>query len=413
MLVRALILMAGLGGSAVVAQVPSPFSAADNLAAGIRQVQAGDYFRALLTLNEAAGQLAAQPGDPELLARIHAYRALVFTRMDQPERARTAVRLALDARPDLAPSATEFTPGVVTLFDEARTPVASDPETAARAAELAGRFQDAFVNYLAAYRALPDPPAASDDQRLRERIIGVVRRLTTPPFIPAEARDHATTADRLLEAEAILGTTGGASMQAAAVALGKAIRIAPWWPEPTFKLATVAQKLQRVDEALLNLNLYRLADPDGYAAAIAKAAARSAPASPAAPVAIPKPLGPASIYIYWPEQQRGGGRQKVMCNGHQVADLQNNRFVILTATPGAHELAFRNKHVTAVVEAGQEYYYRSSVEGPFTFALGPEIRLIEATAAKDEMRQQKMKVNDARRTRSSQCAPPAPNRRTR
>ena len=293
----------------MVAQQAQP-TAADNLAAGIGHVQTGDYFRALLTFNEAAGQLAGPPSDPELLARVHAYRALALTRLDQPERARAAVRLALDARPDLAPSATEFTPAVVSLFDEARGPVAADPEAAALAAEQAGRLQDAFVSYLGAYRALPDPPAAADDQRLRERIIGVVRKLATSPVIPSEARDHATTADRLLEAEAILGTTGGASIQAAAVALRKAIRIAPWWPETTFKLATAAQQLQRVDEALLNLNLYRLADPDGYAATIAKASAPSAPAAPAARLVIPKPPARPRSTSTGPSS-KGRRRQKV------------------------------------------------------------------------------------------------------
>lgn len=411
MLFSTLILMPSLGGAPGVAAQPQS-TPADNLATGIGQLNANDYFRALLTLNEAAGQLATQPGDADLLARVHAYRALAFAKLDQPERARAAVRLALEAKPDMAPAATEFTPAVVTMFEEARRPATADPEAAGRAAEQAGRFQDAFRDYLTAYRALADPAPPADDQRLRERIITVARRLDTAPLIPAEAREQATTADRLLEAESILGTSGGASMQAAAHALRKAIRIAPWWPEATLKLATAAQKLQRVDEALLNLNLYRLADPDGYAATIAKSTPGGAPVAPVVPAAIPKPPGPATIYIYWPEQQRGGGRQKVFCNGQQVADLQNNRFVVLSAGPGTHELGFRGKRVTASVEAGREYFYRTSIEGHFRFSMGPEIRLTEPGAARDEMRQQEMKVNDARRTRSSQCVAPAVNRRT-
>lgn len=403
MLVRTLILLLTLGGSPAAAG-QTQATAADNLATGIRQMNANDFFRALLTLNEAAGQLAAQPGEAELLARVHAYRALVLTRLDQPERARAAVRLALEAKPDMAPAAGEFTPALVMLFDEARRPAAADPEGAGRAAEQSGRFQDAFRDYLAAYRALADPAPPADDQRLRERIITVVRRLDTAPLVPAEAREHATTADRLLEAEAILGTTGGASMQAAAIALRKAIRLAPWWPEATFKLATAAQRLQRVDEALLNLNLYRLADPDGYAASIAKATPAITPAEPVVRTAIPRPLGPAMIYVYWPEQQRGSKRQKLFCNGQQVADLQKNRFVVLKAAPGSHDLAFRDKHVTAVVEAGHEYHYRASLEGHWQFAQGPELRLTLPDAAKEEMRKQEMRLNDARRTRSAECA---------
>ena len=394
----------------ISAQAQAP-SAADNVAAGIKHLRTGDFFRAVLTLNEAVAQLANQPGDPKMLARVHAFRAMAYTALDQPERARAAVTLALAADPAIAVSAGEFNPAVVALFAAAKAPAVANPEAAGQAAEQEGRGQDAFLAYLTAYRALPEPPTPADDQRLRERIIGVVRKLGTAPAIPPEAREHAAKADRLLEAEAILGTTAGASSQAAAAELRKAVRIAPWWAEPAFKLATVSQKLERVDEALLNLNLYRLADPDGYAATVARAAPTAPVATASLERAVPRPPGPATIYIYWPEQQRGGGRQKVLCNGKQVAELQNNRFVVLTAAAGTHDLVFRDKHVTAVVENGREYHYRASIEGQWRFAMGPDIRLTVTEAAKDEMRAQGMAPNDARRTRSTECvAPRAPRR---
>ena len=406
MFLRGLILtlaVAGVPGWTMLAQAPS---AADNLAAGIRQIQANDFFRAQLTLNEAASQLAGQPAATEMLARIHAYRVLVLVKLDQPERARAAVALALQANPAISVDASVFSPAVVALFDAARRPATANPEAAGREAEQAGRFQDAFVSYLAALRALPEPPIPADDQRLRERIITVVARLATPPTIPAEAREHATRADRLLEAEAILGATAGASSQAAATALRQAVRTAPWWAEATFKLATVSQKLQRVDEALLNLSLYRLADPAGYAATIAKATAPAITAEPVARAVVPRPVGPATIYIYWPKQQRSSGRHKVFCNGELVAEMQNNRYVVLKAAAGTHDLAFLKKHETAVVEGGREYHFRASIEGHWKFALGEQLRPTVTDAAKAEMLDKGTSLNAAKYTRSGECGPP-------
>lgn len=278
MALRALVVVLCLAGLSVArAQAPS---AADNLAAGIRLIAADDAFRALLTLNEAAGQLTT-PRDSELLARVHAYRVMALLKLDQPERARAAVGLALAANPGLSPAATEFNPAVVALFDEGRRPGAPIPPDAGKTATQPGRFPITS----------PEPPPA----------------------------------------------------------------VAPM---------------------------------------------------------VPRPLGPATIYIYWPEQQRGGGRQKVSCNGKQVAELQNNRYVILKAAPGSHDLAFRDKHVTVVAEAGREYYFRTSIEGQWRFAMGPEIRLTVVDAARTEMQQQGMAVNDARRTLSTECVVPTPNRRT-
>lgn len=291
---------------------------------------------------------------------------------------------------------------------------ASDPEAAGQAAQQAGRFQDAFLAYLSAYQALPDPAPAAEDRRLRERIIRIVQRLGTLPAIPSDAREHARKADELLAAEAMLGNTADASSQAAAIELSRAVRSAPWWPEATFKLATVLQRLQRLDEALMNLNLYKLADPVGYLENLDRTAPRIAAAPPVAPVVVRRPVGPAIVYIYWPEQARGGARQKVMCNEQKVADLQNNRFVMLKVAAGTHTFTFRDRHITAVVEGDREYHYRTSIEGNTRFSLGPEIRLMNADAAKAEMRKQGMTPNDARRTFSSDClAAPAVRGRPR
>jgi tetratricopeptide (TPR) repeat protein len=236
-----------------------------NLSTGITQLKAGDFFGALLTLNDAIAELTGRPEQNGMLARAHAYRAEAYAGLRQMDRAQEAVTQALQADPHVIVAAGDFTPAVIALFDDARR-----PEALARAADQSGEFGAAFAAFVAAYQALPDPASAAEDRRLREQIINAARQLATAPAIPADAREHLAKADALLEAEAILGGAAGASSQLAATELRKAVRSAPWWPEATFKLASVLQRLQRVDEALLNLTLYKLADPSGYAAAAAR-----------------------------------------------------------------------------------------------------------------------------------------------
>src|SRR6266849_4547513 len=66
----------------------------------------------------------------------------------------------------------------------------SDRETAGLAAEQAGQVREAFDDYLAALQALPDPPPAETDWRLRERIIRVALKLDPPPAVPEEAQQR-------------------------------------------------------------------------------------------------------------------------------------------------------------------------------------------------------------------------------
>ncbi len=390
----------------VAAQAPP---AAASLDTGISQVQEGDFFGAIVTLNAVVTQASMRPQDAPIVGRAHAFRAQAYIGLDQLERARAAVLLALKSDPNVA--TVGLSPGVIALLDEVRPSGAQDPEMTGDTAERVGNFQLAFDGYLKAYQELPEPLAPANDQRLREKIIRIVPKLAVTPPIPQQARDHATKAQDLVDAEAILGGGTGAASQQAAAELRRAIRLAPWWGDVTFRFATLLQKLQRGEEALANLTLYRLADPEGFAARAERAAPRDAAARPITPPPA-KPAGPALIYIYWPEQQRGNGRQKLYCNGHQVAELQNNRFVMLKAAAGTHDLAFRDKHVSAVVDAGGEYYYRASIEGHWQFAMGPEIRLTAPDAATDEIRKQDVKANDARRTSSAECnAAPAAKRR--
>jgi hypothetical protein len=242
-------------------------TAADPLKSGIARVEAGDFRMGIMTLNEVIDPDSTASASDQ--ARAHAYRAQAYLGLNEPERARAALLLALKADASVKVTAPPFSLALVNLFEAVTAPADANHEATAAAAAAAGNYQQAFVHYLSAYEALPDAAPTADDRRLRERIIDVVRRLNTRPAIPAEAAAHFDKATQLLEAEAVLGAGGTATAEAAATELQRAIRIAPWWPEATFKLAGLEQKLQRVDAALINLNLYKRADPEGYAAATA------------------------------------------------------------------------------------------------------------------------------------------------
>lgn len=372
---------------------------AEPLRPGIERVRTGDFQLGITMLDEVVAPWST--ADAATMARAHAYRAQGFLGLNQPENARAAVLLALKADPNVAVTAADFSAHLVRLFDEARRPTSVvPPEVAAAVAEQTWNYRDAFAGYVAAYQRLPDPAPAEDDRRLREKIIALARRLDPPPAIPQEARTHYAKAEQLLAAQAVLGGSGTASLEAAASELQRAIRAAPWWGDAAWKLATVLQQLQRVDAALLNLNVYRVADPDGYARAMAAGAAAKPPPA-RAEVDTPAPRT-ASVYVYWPPQQRVKGAPKVYCDGVLVAELQKGRFIALAVAGGTHSIKL-SKAETFTFEPGKSYYLRASLEGfsrwaPFT------VRLVDPVEAEVELREKSVAANDPRRTYTHQCA---------
>jgi len=390
-----LLLIGCLSGSSLQIQAQAPPAAA-NLATGISQIRAGDYFAALFTLNQVVRQTSAPSEDSATLARAHAFRAMAYSGLGQSERARVAVMLALKADPNVAVGATDFSPATVALFAEARRPVSANPETAGQEAEQAGRFQQAFLSYLNAFQSLPEPPASADDQRLREKIIGVVRKLEAKPPVPQEARDHLRNAQDLLDAEAILGSAAGTASQQAAAELRQSIRIAPWWPDAIFRFATVLQKVQRVDEALVNLSLYRLADPEGYAAMVGRVAPKTGADRSATTAADAKSVGPATLYVYLLR----GATSKIRCDGQPIADLEDFHYVKLNVSPGNHTIKVRDSEIVAAFEANREVYLRFSREG---YPARYKLRLASPNEAPEELRKRSVVANDPKRTFSAEC----------
>jgi len=385
---------------AVEARAPS---APATLADGISQARSGDFVNALVTLNEVVGQMANRPAQPATLARAHAYRAVALVGVGQLEWAKAAVLQALQADPRIAVDATEFGARVAALFDNARRP-ARDPEAAGQAAELAGRFQDAFLAYLSAIQSLPEPPAPTDDQRLREKIINVVGKLETKPSVPEEARTYLAKAAALMDSAAVPGASSGAAAERAAIELRKAVRIAPWWPDAMVQLAIALQQSGRLDDALLNLNLYQLADPQGYAAKVGSAgpAHVESPERITAPEPDPAAIAPAVIYVFFPRAARGRGiRPKLRCNGQHVADMAHGRFVMLNVPPGFYSFEFNEKKTAASFEGGKDHYIRVAIDGfPARFAL----RITDPAKAAAEMREKQLVANEQNHTFSAGCA---------
>lgn len=104
-----------LGARPVSGQAPKP-----HLDPAISQVRDGALLDALLTLNDLVEQLSGQPENAAMMARVHAYRAFVYLRQEQPERMRPAVIAALRADPGISIDPTEFGATLVTLFAQAR-----------------------------------------------------------------------------------------------------------------------------------------------------------------------------------------------------------------------------------------------------------------------------------------------------
>ena len=379
------------------------------LAAAISQIQARDFVNALVTLNEVVAQQAKRPEQATTLATAHAYRAAAFIGLEQPEWARGAALEALKADSRIIVTAAAFGPRVAALFEAARSP-ARDPEAVGQAAETAGRFQDAFLAYLSALQSLTEPPAAGDDQRLREKIIKMVAKLEPKPAVPEEARTRLAKADALLAA-APAGSSDSAVAQAA-IDLRQAVRIAPWWPDAIVRLATTLQRSGRFDDALINLSLYQLADPEGYAATVGVVSPPRAEPERVTPAARePTVVSPALIYVYFPHAARGlGVKSKVLCDGQKIADLAHEHYIVFRAASGFHNFEFKGQKAGGSFEGGKDHYFRVGIEGyPAHFVL----RATSPQTAAAEIRDKKVLRNEPQNTFSAECTSVAAPRKSR
>ena len=132
-----------------------------------------------------------------------------------------------------------------------------DSEAAGIAAEQAGRVREALQHYLAALRNQPDPPPLQADDRLRERIIKLVRSLTPSPAIPEEAERFSIRGLTLLKK-----ATSDEDFDRVISEFKKALRVAPWWADAYINLALVQEKAGDPSGAIRSLKFYLLASPN-------------------------------------------------------------------------------------------------------------------------------------------------------
>lgn len=130
----------------------------------------------------------------------------------------------------------------------------SSEEAAAKAAEQAGKYQEALDQYVAALQKAPE--GSADEQRLRESAIRVAQRIKPAPAIPEEARRFFVRGQTWTkEAKSTRDFIG------AAKEFANAARIAPWWGEAYYNRAVLLEKVKSYTEAVLSYKLYMLASP--------------------------------------------------------------------------------------------------------------------------------------------------------
>jgi hypothetical protein len=120
--------------------LPGPAGAvpAADVAAGIRQVQEGDFEGAVATLDAAARDLSGRPERKADLVQAYVYLGVALVALEQPDRARRSFDQALVEDPKLRLSPQTFSPKVVAAFEEARRAVRPGKGAGARGWILGG-----------------------------------------------------------------------------------------------------------------------------------------------------------------------------------------------------------------------------------------------------------------------------------
>ena len=91
-----------------------------DLAAGVRQVEEGDYSAAVITLDRAARALESQKEHAHELARAYLYLGIAYVGLGSETSARARFRDALAQSRDLRLDPEQFPPKVIELFEKAR-----------------------------------------------------------------------------------------------------------------------------------------------------------------------------------------------------------------------------------------------------------------------------------------------------
>jgi hypothetical protein len=124
--------------AAAVTPRPGVAEASADVAAGIRQVQDGDFEGGVATLEAAARELAGRPERTHDLGQAYLYLGVAQVALEQPEAARRSFGQALVLDPKLRLSPQAFSPKVVAAFEEARRAAATSKKGGARTGWIVG-----------------------------------------------------------------------------------------------------------------------------------------------------------------------------------------------------------------------------------------------------------------------------------
>jgi tetratricopeptide (TPR) repeat protein len=122
-------------------------------------------------------------------------------------------------------------------------------------AEIAGKFREALMDYVAALQAAPE--GSNGEQRLREKIIMLVQKVQPPPAVPEEVCKYEERAEAVFR-----NAKTPSDFLDAANEYKKAIRVAPWVARYYFNLGIVLEKADKQEEAIKNLKIYLEAAPN-------------------------------------------------------------------------------------------------------------------------------------------------------
>ncbi len=123
-----------------------------------------------------------------------------------------------------------------------------------QALEKAGKSREALTRYVSALGEVSE--GSADEQRLREKIIGVVQKLDPQPAIPEETKRFMVRGQTLFK-----DAQNKIDYDEAAAEFEKALRIAPWFPAAYFNLGLACEGAQEYDKAISSFKFYLLALP--------------------------------------------------------------------------------------------------------------------------------------------------------
>jgi tetratricopeptide (TPR) repeat protein len=130
----------------------------------------------------------------------------------------------------------------------------TEKEVQARKAEQEGKLQEALAGYMSLLQTTPSGSAT--DQRLREKIIKLVKQIQPPPAIPDNALRHLGRGQAVLEI-----AKEPKDYSQAIVEFEKAVGLAPWLANGYYNLGMVQEKVGRLSDAIQSFKLYLMAAP--------------------------------------------------------------------------------------------------------------------------------------------------------